>query len=69
VTFEDGPVRSSIAEETGVDVDLPLQPFPDLEANLKAQVRRIRSHPWVKPVPVSGLVFEVETGRLRPVAA
>jgi carbonic anhydrase len=69
LTFEDEPVRSSIAEKTGVDVDLPLQSFPDLEANLKAQVRRIRAHPWVKPVPVSGLVYEVETGRLRPVAA
>ena len=23
--------------------------FPDLEANLRAQVDRIRSHPWVKP--------------------
>ena len=69
LTFEDEPVRSSIAEATGVDVDLPLQPFPDLEANLRAQVRRIRSHPWVKPVPVSGLVYDVETGRLRPIAA
>jgi carbonic anhydrase len=69
LTFEDEPVRLSIAETTGVDVDLPLQSFPDLEANLKAQIRRIRAHPWVKPVPVSGLVYEVETGRLRPVAA
>jgi carbonic anhydrase len=69
LTFEDEPVRTSIAESTGVDVDLPLQPFPDLEENLKAQVARIRAHPWVKPVPVSGLVYEVETGRLRPVAA
>ena len=61
LTFEDEPVRASIAEATGVDVDLPLRAFPDLEANLKAQVERIRSHPWVKPVPVSGLVYEVET--------
>ena len=69
LTFEDEPVRASIAKETGVRIDLPLQPFPDLEANLKDQVQRIRSHPWVKPVPVSGLIYEVETGRLRPVAA
>lgn len=69
LTFEDEPVRASIAEATGVRIDLPLQPFPDLEANLKAQVQRIRSHPWVKAVPVSGLIYEVETGRLRPVSA
>jgi len=69
LTFEDEPVRDSIAQATGVRVDLPLHAFPDLEANLKAQVQRIRSHPWVKPVPVTGLVYEVETGRLRRVAA
>jgi len=69
LTFEDEPVRSSIAKATGVQLDLPLRSFPDLEANLRAQVERIRSHPWVKPVPVSGLVYEVETGRLRPIAA
>lgn len=69
LTFEDEPVRASIAQATGVRIDLPLHPFPDLEENLKAQVQRIRSHPWVKAVPVTGLVFEVETGRLRQVAA
>ena len=69
LTFDEAVVRASIAESTGADVDLPLHAFPDLEANLKAQVERIRSHPWVKPVPVSGLVYEVETGRLREVAA
>jgi carbonic anhydrase len=68
LTFDDGDVRAQIAAETGEAVDLPLLPFSDLEANLKAQVDRIRAHPWVKDVPVSGLVFEVETGRLRHVA-
>ena len=69
LTFEDEPVRAAIAQSTGIRIDLPLHPFPDLEANLRAQVQRIRSHPWVKDVPVSGLVYEVETGRLRQVTA
>jgi carbonic anhydrase len=68
LTFDDEAVRERIATETGESVDLPLLAFPDLEANLRAQVERIRSHPWVKDVPVSGLVYEVETGRLRHVA-
>jgi carbonic anhydrase len=68
LTFEDEPVRRQIARETGSAVDLPLHPFPDLDANLRAQVERIRSHPWIKDVPISGLVYEVETGRLRRVA-
>ena len=68
LTFEDQPVRERIAKETGAIVDLPLRPFRDLEANLRAQVERIRSHPWVKNGPVSGLVYEVESGRLRHIA-
>jgi carbonic anhydrase len=68
LTFEDEPVRAQIADATGATVDLPLRPFNDLEANLRAQVERIRSHPWVKDVPVSGLVYEVESGRLRQIA-
>ncbi len=67
LTFEDGPVQASIAAATGVKVDLPLNAFPDLEANLVTQVERIRSHPWIKAVPVTGVVYEVETGRLRRV--
>jgi carbonic anhydrase len=68
LTFEDEPVRQKIAaDQGGVAVDLPLLPFPDLESNLREQVRRIKAHPWVKEVPVHGLVYEVETGRLRPV--
>jgi carbonic anhydrase len=68
LTFEDQPVRDRIATDTGEVVDLPLHPFADLEENLRAQVERIRSHPWIKDVPVSGLVYEVESGRLRHIA-
>ena len=68
LTFEDGPVQAQIASATGETVDLPLHSFRNLEANLTAQVERIRAHPWVKDVPVSGLIYEVESGRLRHVA-
>jgi len=68
LTFEDDAVRRDIAERTGKDVDLPLHPFKNLDSNLKTQVERIRSHPWIKDVPVHGLVYEVESGRLREVA-
>jgi carbonic anhydrase len=68
LTFRDDEVRRDIAARTGADVDLPLGAFEDLEANLRAQVGRIRNHPWIKDVPVHGLVYEVETGRLREVA-
>jgi carbonic anhydrase len=41
--------------------------FDDLETNLQAQVGLLRSHPWLKRVPVRGLIFDVQTGRLHPV--
>lgn len=67
LTFRDDDVRRQLAAETGVDSDLSFHAFPDLESNLRAQVERIRAHPWTKDVPVHGVIFEVETGRLREV--
>ena len=68
LTFDDDSVRRDIAEQTGHVVDLPLQAFGDLDSNLRAQVERIREHPWIKDVPVHGLIYDVESGRLREVA-
>ena len=68
LTFDDAEVRDAITEATGTRVDLPLHAFPDLESNLSVQVDKIRAHPWIKDVPVTGVVYEVETGRLRQVA-
>lgn len=68
LTFNDEEVRADLAAKTGEDVDLPFLAFDDLEANLRTQVERIRAHPWIKEVPVHGLVYEVESGRLREVA-
>jgi carbonic anhydrase len=68
LTFDDDQVSAAIAEETGTDADVRFLAFGDLEDNLRAQVQTIRAHPWTKDVPVHGLVYEVETGRLREVA-
>ena len=68
LTFRDDEVRRDIAARTGADVDLAFGAFPDLESNLHEQVQRVKAHPWIKDVPVHGLVYEVETGRLREVA-
>ncbi|MBA3795834.1 MAG: hypothetical protein H0X20_01250 [Chloroflexi bacterium] len=61
-------IRPNLVEKTGEDVDLALHAFGDLEDNLRAQIDRIRAHPWIKDVPIHGLVYEIETGRLREVA-
>ncbi len=67
LTFRDDELRAELAARTGRDSDLPLHAFTDLEANLRKQVARIKAHPWTKDVPVHGLIYEVETGRLRAV--
>ena len=67
LTFHDADVHRDLVAKTGSDVDLDFHAFPDLETNLKAQVERIKQHPWIKDVPVHGLIYEVETGQLREV--
>ena len=68
LTFQDAGVHRDLVAKTGSDVDLDFHAFPDLETNLRAQVERIKQHPWIKDVPVHGLIYEVETGRLRELA-
>ena len=63
LTFDDDEVRADIAETTGADVDIRFHAFGDLEANLRSQVDRIRAHPWIKDVPVTG-----SSTRSRPAA-
>ena len=44
--------------------------FDDLETNLRLQVQRVKSHPWIpKQIPVRGFIYDVKTGNLREVAA
>lgn len=68
----DGLAESSLADqlvdETGVQAGIEFGAFADVEDHVRQQVARIRSHPWVRQVPVHGLVYEVESGRLREVA-
>ena len=42
--------------------------FDDLEANVRLQMERVKSHPWIpKHIPVRGFVYDVKTGKLREV--
>jgi carbonic anhydrase len=42
--------------------------FDNLENNLREQVRRVKSHPWIpKSIPVRGFIYDVKTGRLSEV--
>ena len=66
----EGDIRERAARLTGVSpdaVDVVFGAFPDLEANLREQVDRLRANPYLGHVPVHGLIYDVETGRLHEV--
>ena len=65
---DEAGLRGRLATQTGQRLDVAFGSFSDLEGSVRAQVERLRTHPWVKRVPIHGLVFEVESGRLYEIA-
>lgn len=65
---DEAAMRDSLTARTGRRLDLAFGSFDDLETSVRAQVERLRAHPWVRPVPIHGLIFDVTTGRLTEVA-
>ena len=60
-------IRAMVPSPPGESPVITFGAFADLESNLRKQVGLLRGHPWLRRVPVHGLIFEVETGRLHPV--
>ena len=69
LTFEDEALRQRLAQETGADAKgLQFYAFKNLEENVRAQVQKIKSSPFLPDdIPVSGFIYQVEDGRLRQV--
>jgi carbonic anhydrase len=65
---DEAGLRQHLAQSTGQALDIDFGAFVDLEDHVRRQVDRLRTHPWLRPVPVHGLVFDVATGRLTEVA-
>lgn len=57
-------MRTQLTERTGRRLEIAFGSFPDVESSVRAQVARLRAHPWVRPVPIHGLIFDVASGRL-----
>src|SRR5919109_5280903 len=64
---DEAALRDRLATATGRRLDIAFGSFDDLDAMIRGQVDRLRTHAWLRRVPVHGLVFEVESGRLREV--
>jgi len=61
---DEAEMRDHLAARTGRRLEIAFGSFPDVEASVRAQVERLRAHPWVRPVPIHGLIFDVATGGL-----
>lgn len=64
---DEDALRARIADTTGSTTEMAFGSFPDLEAMVREQVEVLRDEPVLLDVPVHGLIYEVETGRLRRV--
>ncbi len=74
LTFTDEELRKQLREKTqaGTIGVLPasFHPFSDLEENLREQIQKAKSHPWIpNHIPVRGFIYDVKTGRLKEVSA
>jgi carbonic anhydrase len=64
---DEATLRQRIKDSTGTDTDIGFGAFDDLDAMVREQVGILTAEPALLDVPVHGLVYEVETGRLRTV--
>jgi carbonic anhydrase len=68
LTFTDDEFKRSIELETGIKPEWAAEAFPDLEADVRQSIARIKASPFIpRQDSVRGFVYDVETGRLREV--
>jgi carbonic anhydrase len=68
LTFTDDDFRSAIEQDTGVRPQWAAEAFPDLDADVRQSIARIKASPFVpRKDAVRGFVYDVHTGALREV--
>ncbi|MFQ5616715.1 MAG: beta-class carbonic anhydrase [Anaerolineales bacterium] len=71
LTFKDEELHAKLQQQTGTATVAPthFHAFSDLEADVRQQVQKVKSHPWIPDhIPVRGFVFDVKSGRLNEVS-
>lgn len=66
LTFTDEDLRNKLKEKYKANANgLKFHSFPNLEQNVKDQVGKIKSTPFLpKDIPVYGFIYNVKTGKL-----
>jgi carbonic anhydrase len=70
LTFKDEDLRRRLQGITGTSVLSPayFYTFTSLEENVREQIQKVKSHPWVPTdMPVRGFIYDVKTGKLSEV--
>ena len=69
LTFKDPDLQDRLKNKFGRDASvIKFHSFPDIEENVRKQVATIRNHPLIpKEIPVTGFIYEVESGLLQKV--
>jgi carbonic anhydrase len=68
LTFTDDGFKAQIEDEIGIKPEWAVEAFPDLEADVRQSIGRIKASPFIpKKDSVRGFVYDVKTGRLNEV--
>jgi carbonic anhydrase len=68
LTFSDDEVKAQIEADTGIRPPFALESFPDVDADVRQSMARIKASPFVPDKSgIRGFVYDVKTGRLREV--
>jgi carbonic anhydrase len=66
----DDGFASELERETGIRPEFAIESFRDADASVRESIARLRLSPFlVHTDDIAGFVFDVDTGRIRPVAA
>ena len=68
LSFTDDSLKAQIEAETGLRPPFALEAFPDLDADVRQSIARVKASPYLPHRDVvRGFVYEVASGQLRPV--
>jgi carbonic anhydrase len=68
LTFHDDDFKASIEQDTGIRPPWAAEAFPDLDADVRQSIARVKASPFVpNKDSVRGFVYEVQSGKLREV--
>ena len=67
--MDESSLRRRLLSDTGLTPHFAFESFDNLEGNLRQSLARLRASPFIaKDMPASGVIYDVDTGRLREVS-